>query len=228
MKTHFTTGLAILLPLLLTILIVSFLINFLTAPFLESTKTLLNNLGLFNNQFLFFSPSVLTTVASKLLILIFLVGFIFLIGLAGQHFVIEYLFRLGDTFIHKVPIVNKIYKASQDTVNSLFSTSSKSFSQVVFAPYPRADLMCIGLTAGKPVKIALNDGVITDRVLVFVSGTPNPSAGFLLFYKDEDLIHVDMRVDQAMKSIVSCGVVMSDFTHSTPTFDKDEYTPQIS
>jgi uncharacterized membrane protein len=112
--------------------------------------------------------------------------------------------------------VNKIYKACQDVVQSLFSSSSKSFSQVVFVPYPNAHNLSIGLMIRDSVKIKHNQRDYEELVSVFVPGTPNPSVGFMLMFKREQLTFVNMKVDEAMKFVVSCGVVMPDFTITQP------------
>lgn len=222
MKGYFSTGVVILLPIVLTLVIVNFLINFLTAPFLESTQEFLRHFDFFHRSYFFLSSSVVTTLTSKLLILVILVGFILLIGFMAQHFLIDYLLAWGNYFIHRVPVVNKLYKAIQDTVHSLFSSSSKSSSQVVLVPYPNSELLSIGFAARASVQIP-KEGEESNRVAVFVSGTPNPSMGYLLFYKPQDIVYVDMKVEQAMKSIVSCGVVMSDFKIIQPSTPSAKY-----
>lgn len=211
MKKYFTSGLAILLPAILTIMIVSFLINFLTQPFLESTITLLEQLDFFNHSFFLFHPKTIVILTSKAFILLFLSGFILLIGLFGKLFLIDAFFRLGDYLLHKLPVINKIYKSCQDVVHSLFSSSSKKFSQVVLVPFPNSSNLGIGLITGDAIKLANCQQETGHLISVFVPGTPNPSVGFMLMFKREQLHFVNMKVDEAMKFIVSCGVVMPDF-----------------
>lgn len=217
MKKYFMTGLAILLPIILTVMIVGFLINFLTHPFLEPTKALIAQFDFFQQPFLFFNETILVTAASKVLILIFLMGFITLIGFLGKLFLIDYLFRLGDYFLHKLPYVNKIYKVCQDVVHNLFSSSSKSFSQVALVPFPNLHHLSLGLVAGEIILIKqAQHNELKDLVATFVPCPFNPSIGFLLIFKKEQLTFVNMKVDEAMKFVISCGVVMPDFAIVQP------------
>lgn len=222
MTKSFKTGLAILLPITFTLLIVSALINFLTQPFLHSTQMWLTD-HLFQVPFFWISPVTLNTFISKILILFCLMAFTLLIGLIGKLFLMNYFLRLGDSLFSHVPVVNKIYKACQDVVYSLFSSSSKSFSQVVLVPYPHAGHLTLGLVTQNRVRI----GEQMDLVPVFIPGTPNPTVGFILMFKKEQLFYVDMTVEAAMKCIVSCGVVVSDFTIvNPPNNDENTLTPE--
>src|SRR5262245_41665105 len=95
MKKHFSSGLVILLPLILTIIIVNFLINFLTEPFLELAKSFLEQLQIFHQSHFLFHHSTIVIFSSKALILFILSGFVILIGLIGKLFLIDIFFRLG-------------------------------------------------------------------------------------------------------------------------------------
>ncbi len=207
MRKYFKTGLALLLPLILTLLIVNFLVNFLTAPFLHLTQPLLVPL---------FGKSASLLFLSKVLILFFLFLFVLLIGFLGRLFLIDYLFKLGDFFIHRIPFVNKIYKACQDVVHSLFSSKSKKFSQVVLVPYPYPPHLSIGLVTNAHFSVQEAPPSAQELIPVFVPGTPNPSVGFMLMFKRNQLIHVDMKIEEALKFIVSCGVVTTDFKLIAP------------
>ncbi len=223
MRKYFISGLAILLPMIFTVMIVSFLINFLTQPFLEFTKALLSQMEFFHHPFLLFHSVTFLSLSSKTLILICLSGFIILIGLFGKLFVINGIFRLGDYFLHKLPFVNKIYKTCQDIVHSLFSPSSKKFSQVVFVPFPNSNNLSIGLITGDLIKLENCQQESEALVSVFIPGTPNPSVGFMLMFKRSQLLFVNMKVNEAMKFIVSCGIVMPDFEIIQPPGTYEKY-----
>ncbi len=216
MKKHLTTGLAILLPIVLTLMILNFLIDFLTHPFLVPVSALMARFDFFHRSFFLFNEMTLVTMTSKLMILTFLTSFILFIGLLGKLFLMDYLFRFGDYLVYQLPFVNKIYKACQDVVHSLFSSSSTSFSQVVLVPYPNQRNLTIGLVTGASIQIKGSDEETQDLISVFVPGTPNPSVGFLLLFKKEQLTFVTMKVEEAMKFIVSCGAVMPDFAIIQP------------
>ena len=91
MRKYFTSGLAILLPMILTLMIISFLINFLTQPFLESTTAFVEKLSFFQQPFIIFHETTLITLTSKAIILVFLCGFILLNG--RLYSIMSFLFK---------------------------------------------------------------------------------------------------------------------------------------
>jgi len=210
MKTYLSSGLIILLPIILTVMIVNFLINFLTHPFLESTTLFLEKLPFFHQSFFLFHLTSFIVFSSKLFILLMLCGFVLLMGLLGNLFLINLFFRFSDFIIHRLPFINKIYKACQEVVHNLFS-SSKQFSQVVFAPFPHTGSLSLGLVTNEAIILKNSEHGSEQFVSVFIPGTPNPSVGFMLLFKKEKLLFVNLKVEEAMKFIVSCGIVMPDF-----------------
>lgn len=202
-----TAGAAILLPIILTIIIVSFLIDLLTTPFLEITTPFISQFELFQDNFFWLNRQTVVTIASKLFILALTVCFILLTGIVGRVFIIAFLLRIGNYIFHRLPWINKIYKVCQDVTVSLFS-SSKSFSQVVLVPYPTPGHLAIGFVTQEQIKISHENIKLENLVSVFVPGTPNPTTGFLLIFKREQLSFVNMKVDEAMKFVVSCGTMM--------------------
>ncbi len=208
MRKNFSTGIAILLPIALTCIIVLFLVNFLTTPFLNAFQGILAKL----NLPLLAQHNPLTIFASKLFILGILTVGVSFIGLIGQLFLVDYYLKLGSTLLLHVPYVNKIYQACQDVVQSLFSSSSTSFSHVVLVPYPSTESLSLGFVAQDALELQKKDNVFA----VFVPGTPNPSVGFMLKFRKEELIFVDMKVEEAMKCVISCGTVMPHFRTIQP------------
>lgn len=211
MNKSFKTGLAILLPAILTVSIMSFFINFLTKPFLAFTENLFSQFDFFQKSFLFMSSKGLIRMVSQISILTSLFLFILLIGFLGKVFLIDSVFSLGNALLHRLPFFNKIYKACQDIIKSILSSESKSFSQVVLVPFPTNKALSIGLVSNDFIEVQAKANN-THLIPVFVPGTPNPSVGFMLMFKKEDLIFLDMKVDEAMKFIVSGGIVVQDFT----------------
>jgi uncharacterized membrane protein len=221
MKKYFSTGLGILLPAILTFLIIGFLINFLTRPFLTLTESLIIQSNIFTKPFLFFNESTLIIISSKLIILLAMVALIFIVGVIGKLFLIHYIFQFGDYLLNQVPVINKIYKGSKDVVNSLFSSSSNSFSQVVFVPFPSTNNLSIGLVTKDALLVNTGRGE-EEVVPVYIPGTPNPTVGFMLMFKKHQLIYSTMKADEAMKFVVSCGIVMPDFSTSLTPETKNE------
>jgi uncharacterized membrane protein len=209
MKKHFITGLVILLPLVVTIMVLVFLINFLTQPFVGMVSSALKELGILNKGFLFLSPDQLIRHGSQLIILILLFLLTVVLGMVARWFLIHSLFKIGDKILHKVPIVNTVYKTTQDIIKTLFVSDKNSFKQVVMVPFPRPGVYVLGLIAREspPSCCRATD---QDLISVLIPTTPNPTTGFLLMFKKDELIHVDMKPEDAIKYIVSCGVIIPD------------------
>lgn len=207
MKKHFITGLVILLPLVVTIAVLIFLINFLTEPFVGVVSSTLNNLHIINRGFLFLTPEQLILYGSKLIILIFLFLITVGLGMITRWFVLHALIRLGDRILHRIPIVNTVYKTTQDIIKTLFVSDKNTFKQVVMVPFPRADVYVLGLIARESPKIC-SDAVNEELISVLVPTTPNPTTGFLMMFSKKDLIYVDIKPEDAIKYIVSCGVIV--------------------
>lgn len=188
MKRHFITGLVILLPIALTFAIVSFFLNFLTAPFASYIKE-----APFND--------LLLKVAAVLVVLLGLT----VIGFLCQTLALHYVFKWADALFHRIPLLNRVYKAAQDVMQSLFSTDKPSFSQAVLVPFPMKGNYAVGFLVSKslPEGSDLDD---PNLMSIFVPGTPNPMMGFMLLIKKEDVIPIDLPVDDAVRFVVSCGV----------------------
>jgi len=209
MKKYFITGLIFLLPLAVTIAIIAFIVNFLTQPFIGLVSSLLSHLDLLNRSYLFLTPEQFIKYCSQILILILLFLVTMFLGMVTQWFFINSLLSLGDKILHRIPIVNTVYKTVQDIIKTLFVSDKNSFKQVVMVPFPRDNMYAIGLVARESPTIC-SQTVKQELISVLIPTTPNPTTGFLLMYKREDLIYIDMRPDEAIKYIVSCGVIVPE------------------
>ena len=204
MKKYFATGVVVLLPLALTFWIVTFIVNLFTKPFLGLAETLLKTLGLQGVSFLFLSPDQILSFASQLLVLFCLIAVIIGIGAIGRHFFFKYLIVLGDSILHRIPLISTVYKTSQELIQTILTTSNKSCKQVVLVPFPTSDSWAVGLVTN-------DDFEIEHRVAVFVPTTPNPTSGFLIMYKKEQVVPVALKVEEALRYVISCGVLLTPF-----------------
>ena len=209
MKKHFITGLVILLPLAVTIAVVVFLVNFLTQPFIGIVSAVLSKLHLINTGFLFLTPDQLVRYTAKIIILVLLFLFTVGLGMITRWFLVNTLFRLGDRLLHRIPVVNTVYKTTQDIIRTLFVSDKNSFKQVVMVPFPRPDVFVLGLISRESPPIC-SKAAGEELVSVLVPTTPNPTTGFLLMYKRADLVIIDMKPEEAIKYIVSCGVIIPE------------------
>ncbi len=205
MKKSFITGLIILLPLALTLMVVNFVFNFLTAPFLEIVKDIFESLGWIQSGWGIFTNAQVQNVLSKLIILFTLLGVTVLLGILAQWVFIHYLIRIGDFILHRIPLINTIYKTSQDVIKTIFSTDKGAFKQVVLIPFPNKETLSLGMVT----KDDLSSMGYPDSLVVFIATTPNPTSGFLVIVKKEEVQYTDIKIEDALKYIISCGVIMT-------------------
>lgn len=206
MKRYFFTGLALLLPFTLTIVIVMFLVNILTKPFQEFVESTLNYYDIMDQPFLFFSGAQVLYISSKLLVLGVLLGVVLVIGFLGQMVLLKGMIYFGELVIHRIPMINVIYKLAKEVINSLFSSKSNNFSQVVLIPYPYPGVYSIALVAADQRSIHDN-----SPISVFVPTALNITIGYMISVRREELIYIDMKVEDALKCVVSCGIMFPKF-----------------
>ncbi len=210
MKRCFITGLVILLPVTLTIAIVIFVFNLLTVPFLGLVKTVFGHYGLFENGFLFFNAEQLQNLVAQLLILVSLFFITIGLGIIARWFFFHTMIKFAEYIVRYIPLVSTIYKTSKDVIKTIFTSETKSFKQVVLVRFPNPESYSIGLVTREEIP-GLKQTDFEDAVAVFVPTTPNPTSGFMVIYKKQDLIFLDMKVEDAFKYVISCGVIMPDF-----------------
>jgi uncharacterized membrane protein len=206
MKKYFVTGLVILLPLALTIAIVVFIVNFLTQPFIGVVSQFLSNIPYLNRDFLFLKQNHVILYVSQILILICLFFFTFFLGMIARWFFFKSLISLGDRLLHKIPVVNKVYKTMQEIIKTLLVTDKDSLKQVVIVPFPNEDSYVMGLVSRESPNIC-KEATQKNLISVLVPTAPNATTGYLLMYEKDKVIYLDMKPEDAIKFIVSCGVI---------------------
>lgn len=132
-----------------------------------------------------------------------------LIGALAAGFFGRWLIRMGENILNRMPVVRTIYGASKQILETVLTTQSNAFREVVLVEYPRKELWVVGFVTGSTegeVGVKIED----ETVNVFIPTTPNPTSGFLLFCPKKDLIYLDMGVEDAVKLVVSGGIVTPD------------------
>ena len=206
MKRNFLTGLVIILPIALTIFILLLIVDLLTMPFLGFAERILHHTPLMNASSPILSSDGAIKLWSQITILVGIFLIILLLGLFARWFLFNYFIKLGDKIIHRIPIINKLYKTVKEVINVIFTPQGKTFKQVVMVAFPNPAILCVGfLSRESPSKF--NEPTNQNLVSVFLPTTPNPTTGYLLQFPKSEVIHVDMSVEDALKFIVSCGMV---------------------
>lgn len=192
MRKYFITGLLILVPLAITVWVLNLVIGTLDQSLLLVPERFRPN-SLFG-----FDIPGLGTILTILIV--------FLTGLLTNNLVGNYVVKLWEKLLHRIPIVNSLYSSVKQVSDTLFSSSGNAFRKAVLVPYPHQNSWTIAFLTGVPGGDAANH-LVGDYVSVYVPTTPNPTSGFFLMMKRSDVVELDMSVDAALKYIVSMGVV---------------------
>lgn len=138
---------------------------------------------------------------------------ILIVGVLTQNIIGQGLVNLLDSGVKKLPLVGGIYTTIKKFLATIVNPGSDKFSGVVLIQFPRTGVYSIGFRTGKPdsrVVPKTLDNEHAHFVNVFVPCTPNPTSGFYLWVKEEDLTPLDMTVQEAFKTVVSMGIVTPD------------------
>ncbi len=145
-------------------------------------------------------------------ILTFLV--LFITGMLVANFVGRYVVGGWESLMDRIPVVRSVYSAAKNFAEIVFSDSSESFKKVLLIEYPRKGLYSLAFqTSSELGEVQGRTG--EDVVCCFVPTTPNPTSGIVIMVPRRDITVLDMDVDEALKMIISLGVVV-------PTWRKDK------
>ena len=116
-----------------------------------------------------------------------------------------------DSLLGRIPVVKSIYSSVKKVSESLLSDSSRSFKTPVLVPFPQPGIWTIAFVSGHiPDKLKGSLPQDDDYISVYVPTTPNPTGGYYIMVKKSDVRELDMSVDQALKYVISLGMVMPD------------------
>lgn len=138
--------------------------------------------------------------------LIILIGFLMLVGMFAAGFLGRFFIRLGEWFVAKMPLVSSVYSLLKQIFETVFSSKTQAFKKVVMLEYPRKGIWILGLVSAD-LQGEIEEKLPDEMVNVFIPTTPNPTSGFLIFVPKKDVIEMDMSVEEAIKFIVSGGLV---------------------
>ena len=131
-----------------------------------------------------------------------------LVGFAASNFAGRKLVSWGDAVVSRIPVVRSIYSSVKQVSDTLFSESGNAFRTAVLIQWPRADVWTIAFVTGAPGREVLGHLGGGDFLSVYVPTTPNPTGGYFVMLRRSDCIELRMSVDEALKYIVSMGVVV--------------------
>jgi uncharacterized membrane protein len=131
---------------------------------------------------------------------------VFITGVFAANFIGERLVRLWNAILHRIPFVNTIYSSVKQVSDTLFSSSGEAFRKALLVQWPHQGMWTIAFLTGTPSG-DLAAHLREDYLSVYVPTTPNPTGGYFVLVARKDVVELDMSVDQALKYIISMGVV---------------------
>jgi uncharacterized membrane protein len=200
LRRSLITGILILLPLIVTVLLFAFLFFQINQYLTPMAMKLLKFTGLPLNQL-----GVIKFLAPIVGVLLTL-GVIILVGILGRNYIGKKVGAVIDGIIMRIPLVKGIYGASKKLLDAFNPSFSGSFSKVVLVEYPRKGSYTIGFLTAE-VTEEPKGGLTCDMVYVFLPTTPNPTSGWLLLFPRSDVTPLDISIEDAIKIIVSGGIV---------------------
>ena len=193
-RSWFFTGILVMTPLILTIYVVWAFITFvdnLVVPMVPY----------------YYRPSTYLPFPIPGLGLIIVFLFTTFVGILATGLFGRTVIRLWENILSRMPVVRSVYSAIKQILETVMATQSDAFRQAVLVEYPRKDIWAIGFVTGS-TKGEVGENVNKKMVNVFMPTTPNPTSGFLLFFPEKDLIFLKMSVEDALKLVVSGGMVI--------------------
>ncbi|HMM52445.1 MAG: DUF502 domain-containing protein [Burkholderiales bacterium] len=192
MRKYFVTGLLIWVPLAITLWVLDLIVTTM-----DSTLLLLP---------LQWQPRSLFGRDIPGLGVVLTVLVVALTGLLARNFIGERLVVYWEALLGRIPIVRSIYSSVKQVSDTILSPNGQAFRRALLVQYPRTGVWTIAFQTGTPAD-EVRRLVGVEMISVYVPTTPNPTSGFFLMMPRVETIELDMSVDEALKYVVSMGVV---------------------
>ena len=131
---------------------------------------------------------------------------VLLTGAIAANLIGRKMVGVWERFLARIPLVRTVYAPVKQVMETLLSAGSQSFRRVLLIEFPRKGIWRIAFQTGH-MSPEMNKAVDCELITVFVPSTPNPTSGFVIFMPKDDVVELQMRVDEAMKLIMSLGVL---------------------
>jgi uncharacterized membrane protein len=192
LKNIFLTGLAVIVPVGLTIYILIFLIGMMDGLLMLVPQR--------------YHPTAIFGFHIPGLGILITILLVFISGLMTKSIFGNRIVRYGEASLDRIPFVRSIHMAIKKIVDSMVLYRSRPFKKVVLVEFPRRGAYALAFMTGIPGdEIHLQTG--QRCVSVYVPTTPNPTSGYLIIFPETEVIQLDMSVEEAFTVIISCGIV---------------------
>jgi uncharacterized membrane protein len=186
LKKKFFTGLFILIPLIITVYIVYLIISSIEAMISPVIRNILSQI---------IGREVYIPGTGFIIFIVI----VYVTGVVASNYFGKAVLAYAETFLKKIPFIKGIYGSVKDMTDAFSSEKIKSFREVVLIEFPFQGRYALGFVTKR---IRLEDKNLCS---VFIPTTPNPTSGYLIMAKEEDLVFLDMHTDDALKHIISLG-----------------------
>lgn len=209
-RNAFLTGVVVLAPLTVTILVFEWLVGAIGGRFKD---TVILFLARFIDVPLLSDPGLqlFWNVVATVLVLVMVTVLGYLSGYVGGRF----LLGQAERAVQRVPLASAVYSTVKQIVSAFSAKRRASFERVVLVPFPRPGCYVIGLLTGK-APAETRDRIGRELWNVFVPTTPNPTSGFLILFPREEIVELDMSIGDAMKMLISGGAITPGATVAAP------------
>jgi uncharacterized membrane protein len=200
LKKYLIAGLLVWLPLAITIWVLHSVLGLLDGVFgwlISASQAVLPMAAT--------APLEMLRQIPGLGVLVMLVGLL-VTGVFATNIVGQWWLHQGSKLLNRIPIVKSIYSSVKQVSDTLFSSSGNAFREAVLVQYPREGSWTIAFVTGKPGGEAAQH-LSGDYLSLYVPTTPNPTSGFFLMVLRADVVALKMSVDEALKYVISMGVV---------------------
>jgi uncharacterized membrane protein len=192
LRRYMVAGVLVWLPILATIWVVSFMLHIM-----DRTLLLLP---------VAYRPQALVGFALPGAGLVLALAIVLLTGLLVTNLIGRRLIVWGEDLLNRIPVVRTVYGGVKSFAESVLSQSN-SFRKVVMLEYPRVGVWSIGFLTAEDVP-EVSERLGEPHVAVYLSAALNATAGYLVIVPRRQVVELDMSVDEAMKMIITCGVVV--------------------
>lgn len=191
-RNYFATGLLVVVPISLTIFIITRLFEWIDGILRGAIFYLGINVG----------DKPVPGVGFVTLVLL-----ITLVGVLARNYIGRQIITLGDAIVARIPIINRIYLTLKQISQAFLGEQREVFKKVVLFEYPRRGIYSIGFFT-QDTKGTVQDSLPEDVVSIIVLTVPNPTSGFLVFVPKDQIIELDMPVEEALKLVISGGSII--------------------
>ncbi|MFH1079323.1 MAG: DUF502 domain-containing protein [Pseudomonadota bacterium] len=192
LKNIFLTGLAVIVPVGLTIYILVFLIGMMD--------------GLLAFIPLKYHSTALIGVYIPGLGIIITILLIFICGLMTKSMIGNRIVLYGERLLDGIPIVRSIHMAIKKIVDSMVLYRNRGFKKVVLVEFPRKGAYTVAFVTGAPGS-EINSKTGRRCISVYVPTTPNPTSGYFIIFPEDEVVQLEMSVEDAFTLIISGGIV---------------------